>query len=236
MATKSGSSRLHVCDITWGECSLLAVLISLRFCLADPGKKFLKELSEPWCMYSAPWLWLIQAPEVKFGPEKLGWGQIWGYGWDNTATCDQFSGSLRQANMKLQYKNLNNVSIFSPISNTRFPYYKTCHKVIWLLCQTVASNIPHFKILSAFFCSLGCFSDWIRPNQRPAASTLHSTACLSHKTHSKDLISHKRSTMTATALIMLCFYFHLQYMILSEMLAFRLYKLDREIKWICRDI
>lgn len=74
MATKSGSSRLHVCDITWGECSLLAVLISLRFCLADPGKKFLKGLSEPWCMYSAPWLWLIQAPEVKFGPEKLRWG------------------------------------------------------------------------------------------------------------------------------------------------------------------
>ncbi len=109
MATKSGSSRLHVCDVTWGECSLLAVLISLRFCLADPGKKFLKELSEPWCMYSAPWLWLIQAPEVKFGPEKLGWGQIWGYDWDNTATCDQFSGSLRQANMKIQYKNLNNL-------------------------------------------------------------------------------------------------------------------------------
>lgn len=136
--------------------------------------------------------------------------------------------------------------VFFPISRAPFPHYKvlSCaqsicifrykfsHKVIRLLCQTVASNSPLFKFLSAFFCSLGCISDWIRPNQRPAASTLHSTSCLSHKTHSKDLISHKRSTMTATALIMLCFYFHLQYMILSEMLAFRLDKFYREIKWI----
>lgn len=132
----------------------------------------------------------------------------------------KFKPSEYKVTVQVLDKFVKNVSIFPQFQIPLFPstkFYrshklyaysdKSCHKVIRLLCQTVASNIPHFKFLSAFFCSLGCFSDWIRPNQRPAASTLHSTACLSHKTHSKDLISHKRSTMMATALIMLCFYF-----------------------------